>query len=233
VVGGLSVSHNARRSLRKHVGRARITKIYLIEGSLAGGETKPYALKFVQPIADYFAQTDHSGPIAHWGEVDGSPIVLTTRGHLLILTEGVHLEAIPNFVIVDERSGRSLARYYNSCTNLSFLSVRTGTVWDELGGRCIEVESGLKSRGSCTRPTMDACLGVPSRFKPATGMTLKRLRELARDIGSLDLQSNEPDGTFFGGDGWGVWPYRVPGTPFLVVYGYCGDCDDVPYDLKN
>lgn len=238
MVGGIVwVGKASQIHVRRQINRQTIRKTFLIEGSLNGGPTKPYALEFVQSLDDYFARMNNSGPVAHLGSFDGAPLIFTNRGTLLIETKSVHIEDPPNIVVIDDGRSQVLARYYDVCTNLSFLNTpRLKAIWDEGGSRCVSVLPGtgnfVPGNLQCARPPKDACDGLPVNFVPAP-TTLRQLETTIRDLQILDLQPSDSDGNFFGGNGWAVWSYRVPHSHFRVVYGYCGDCDDDPHDKQR
>jgi hypothetical protein len=215
--------------LRKQVGRATITKIYLVKGRLDGGPVKTFALKFVQELDDYFAHTDNSGAVAYQTRAQGRGdlVVLTDKGALRVLTKGLRIELIPNIVVVDEERWQVLARYYDECIDLSFL-LRTPpiVIWDEGRRRCVSLEpgkSGVTRAQKCERPKKNACKGVPSHFEPAAGVATEQLDATVRDWRILRLMASSRDG-HFGGSGWGIRAYRVAGSRYLVFRGFCNDC---------
>lgn len=215
--------------LRKVQGK-KVLKTFLVKGQLNDGGSRPYALTFSQSVGDYFAQTNRSGLIAYETASQGERHlkVRTNRGSLRILSN-FGIEPPPHIVVIDERSWHVIARFYSPCIDLSFL--RPGTpFWDQGRGVCISRSSGRQpiTKG-CTKPKrVDVCdpYTLPSEFVPATGTRLDSIDAAVRDLRALRLSANDAEGTYFGGSGWGVRAYRLTGTPYLVLRGLCGDCDE-------
>jgi hypothetical protein len=230
VVGGLVAVAKARQLLRTIRRGDTVTKVLLVSGSLNGGNAKPYALKFTLPTDDYFANTNHSGPVATLTNATDKPLVVTNRGTLLILTKGVQTEPIPNTVIIDERHWRVLARYYK-CIDFSLLAQTPTVIWDDGRQRCVAVrrKPGAKhqatSRG-CRSPAPAECGAIQTDLAPEI-VPLRRLEAAVRELRSLGLRVTDPYdiGLHFGGAGWLVLAFRVPHTHLIVIHGYCADCE--------
>jgi hypothetical protein len=232
-VGGLAWYGDASKApVQRKAKGDRVLKRFLVTGQLNGQPEKPYVLAFSQLRTDYFAQTDRSGPIAYEVASLGSPHleVRTNRGSLRILSK-FGIEPPPHIVVIDERSWLVVARYSSPCIDLSFLR-RTGPFWDEGRGVCVSRSTRQelpRSVSGCQKPKrVDACMPymMPSGFVPAKGTRLELIDENVRDFRTLRLSVNDPDGTYFGGSGWGIRAYRATGTPYLVLHGRCGDCDE-------
>ena len=232
-VGGLAWYGPASKvPVRRKVQDTKVLKTFLVTGQLNGGRAKPYALTFSQSVNDYFASTNRSGPVAYESASEGERHldVRTNRGSLRILSK-FGIEPPPNIVVIDERSWHVVARYFSPCIDLSFLE-RRAPFWDDGRGLCISPpgqRQSSRSVASCARPKrVTACerYTLPRGFVPATGTRLDLIDANVRDLRVLRLNTNNPDGTYFGGSGWGVRAYRVTGTPYLVLRGRCGDCDE-------
>ena len=217
----------ARSSIRRQVRGETMIKKFLISGKLNGGPPKPYTLTFSQPLSDYFASTNHSGPIAY--DPGHDLVVRTNRGRLRILSK-VQIEDPPNVVVIDERSWNVVARYYRPWIDLSFLR-RRAPFWDEGRNTCVSMPSqgrAVTFAGTCTKPKRVAYYNahsIPEGFERAVGTTTEKIDAAVRDLRTLRLQAMNTEGTGHGGQGWGVYAYRVTGTHILVLYGYCSDCD--------
>ncbi|NOT42580.1 MAG: hypothetical protein HOP13_19055 [Alphaproteobacteria bacterium] len=216
--------------LRREPRAKAVIKQFLVTGQLNGGRAKPYALTFSQLLTDYFAPTNRSGPIAYEIASRGERYlaVRTNRGSLRVLSN-FGIEPPPHIVVIDERSWDVIARYYSPCVDLSFLK-RAKQLWDEGRGLCVSLPGQRHpfAKG-CTKPTrVDTCspFTVPNWFVPAKGTRLESIDAAVRDFRTLRLNANDAEGTHFGGSGWGVRAYRVTGTPYLVLRGLCGDCDE-------
>lgn len=230
IVRGLWVESKAKSLIRTRTTSAGIEKTFFITGTLNGGESGRYALRFAQQRWDYFAATNHSGPIAQYGPPT-YPTVLTDKGSLRIETPEVRAERIPNLVIVDARHRRVLARQYSEtgddCLDLSFLTrKRVHGLWDDAGQRCVArplTEKGALPRGTgCVRPRKGDCW-IPRAFAPAP-MTIDQLNATVRDMRILGLWENAPGE--FGGSGWTVESYRPQNKDLIVIIGHCTDCGD-------
>ena len=232
-VGGLAWDgKGAAKSIRKRLIGDFVIKVFLISGRLNNGKPSPYALTFRQSLTDYFALTDRSGPVAYdvLSSNEGRMVIWTDRGWLHILTKGIGLEPPPNVVVIDEQRSEVLARYYDECIDLSFLNRRQPIIiWDEGRRRCVSLTPGkhrVVRSNTCERPKTTDCGGrpsVPSHFVPAAGFTIHELDRTIRDMRRLRLSPNNQSG-YFGGTGWGVRAYRIPGTSYLILRGSCGDC---------
>ncbi|MFM9863668.1 MAG: hypothetical protein ACKVRO_08675 [Micropepsaceae bacterium] len=207
----------------------RVIKSFLLTGVLNGGPPRPYALKFSQPLDDYFASTNRSGPIASVLNADDATIVRTDRGELRILSKFVR-EPIPNIVVVDNPSQAVVARYYSPCIDLSFLKRRT-PFWDDGRGRCVSVRRDGRATafaGTCAKPKEVAPVTCAYE-RMFSGFTAVRpvgeqIDAVARDMRPLGLYGFGDADMELGGGGWGVRTYRVEGTRFLVIWGRCKDC---------
>lgn len=214
--------------IQRTVQGKRVIKTFLLSGSLNGGPARPYALKFSQPLDDYFALTNRSGPIASVLNADSATIVRTDRGELRILSKFVR-EPIPNIVVIDNPTQKVVARYYSPCIDLSFLKRRT-PFWDEGRGRCVSVRrDGRPSAfaGTCAKPkeVAPATCAYERMFSGFTAVrtTEEQIDAVARDLRPLRLAAYN-ENMQFGGAGWGVRAYRLNGTRFLVIWGRCTDC---------
>ena len=215
--------------VQRTVQGKRVIKTFLLRGSLNGGPPRPYALKFSQPLDDYFAFTNRSGPIANVLNADDATIVRTDRGELRILSKFVR-EPIPNIVVVDNPSQRVVARYYSPCIDLSFLK-RGTSFWDDGRGRCVSFRRdgrATTSAGTCARPkevAPDACADerMPSGFTAVRPIG-EQVDAVARDMRPLRLYAFGEEDMELGGAGWAVRTYRVKGTRLLVIWGRCEDC---------
>jgi hypothetical protein len=232
-IGGLAWYGPASKiPIRRGVRGKRVVKTFLITGQLNGGRAKPYALTFSQSTGDYFAPTNRSGPVAYEAASQGEKhlVVRTNQGSLRILSN-FGIEPPPNIVVIDERSWEVIARYYSPCVDLSFLKRET-RFWDEGRGVCVSSpgrRQAITSAKGCTKPRrVNVCdpYTFPREFVPATGTRLDSIDAAVRDFRKLRLSANDPEGTYYGGHGWGVRAYRVAGTPYLVFRGRCGDCDE-------
>jgi hypothetical protein len=230
VVRGLWVKSNAKTLIQTRTTSSGIEKTFFITGSLNGGESRRYALRFTQQRWNYFAATNRSGPIAQYGPPT-DPIILTDQGSLQIQTPEIRAERIPNLVVVDARHGRVLARQYSEtgddCVDLSFLATKhIRAVWDDGGQRCVSrplTEKGTLPRSTgCMRPSKGDC-SIPNAFAPAP-MTINHLNATVRDMRTLGLWENAPGE--FGGSGWTVESYRPPDKNLIVIIGHCTDCGD-------
>ena len=226
LVAGLVWSEPASKAqIQREVRGKSVIKRFLVTGELVGGPAKPYALAFSQPLSDYFAPTNHSGPIAY--EPGDDLIVRTTLGRLRILSK-VQIEDPPNIIVIDDRSWEAVARYYRPWIDLSFLR-RRAPFWDEGRNICVSVPSRgrvVTFAGTCSKPKRVATYdsySIPKGFERA-GTTTEKIDAVARDLRTLRLQAMNAAGTGHGGEGWGVYVYRVPGTHLLVLYGHCTDC---------
>ena len=214
----------AGEGLRTEPGRKHVVKRFPVTGSLNDGKPKRYVLQFKQPVSDYFAFTDRSGPIAV-DRREADLTVLTTQGSLRI-SKGVSIEDPPNVVLIDARRWSVIARYYTPCLTLSFMK-RRDAIWDAGRKRCVSMRpNGDHSTfaGSCAKPTKCTPYELPKGLVPARDVRLEQVEESVRDLRDLRLSTNS--GGKFGGMGWGVEAYRAPGTPYIVLWGYCGDCDE-------
>ncbi len=230
IARGIWVTSKAEHIIRIRTTPAGIEKTFLVTGSLNGGKSRRYALRFVQRRSDYFAATPHSGPIAQYGPPT-ELTVLTQQGSLRIETPEVRAERIPNLVVVDARYRRVVARQYtdtgDDCPDLSFLTRRrTHGIWDDGGSRCVArplTENGALPKGTgCVRPRKGDC-SIPRTFAPEP-MTIDQLNATVRDMRTLRLWDNAPGE--FGGSGWTVESYQPPDTNLIVIIGHCSDCGD-------
>ncbi len=212
----------AKAPVRKRIDGKRVIKTLLLTGSLNGGPPKPYALRFSQPLSDYFALTARSGRIAFMLNAEGKTIVRTNKGDLHILSK-FRVEPVPNVVVIDSRTWNVVARYYSTCLDLTFLK-RASRIWDEGRGRCVSLGGRTDPLATgCAKPKKETCTleRVPNGFQRAT-IPAEKIAAL-RDIRQLGLDTY--DGGFeYGGKGWGVYVYRVKGTRLLVLSGACTDC---------
>jgi hypothetical protein len=227
LVAGLVWSEPASKAqIQRQVRGRSVIKRFLVTGELDGGPAKPYALTFSQPLSDYFSPTDHSGPIAYEPGADDLT-VRTNRGRLRVLSK-VQVEEPPNIVVIDERSWEVVARYYRPWIDLSFLR-RRAPFWDEGRNTCISMPSrggAVTFAGICTKPKRVATYSshsIPKGFERA-GSTTEKIEAAVRDLRTLQLQAADAAGSHHGGQGWGVYVYRVKSTHLLVLYGYCTDC---------
>jgi len=212
----------AGAGLRTAPNRRYVVKRFPVTGALNGGETKRYVLEFMQPVTDYFAFTDHSGPIAV-DRREAGLVVLTTQGPLRI-TQGARIEDAPNIVVIDERRWHVIARYYTPCLTLALVK-RRDAIWDAGRKRCVSMRPGSDHAtfaGSCAKPTKCIPYELPKGLVPAHDVRLEQIDTSVRDLRDLGLSTNSPGK--FGGGGWGVDAYRAPGTPYIVLWGYCSDC---------
>jgi hypothetical protein len=230
IVRGLWVESKAKSLIRTRTTSAGVEKTFFITGALNGGESRRYALRFTQQRWDYFAATNHSGPIAQYGPPTDLT-VLTDQGSLRIETPELRADRIPNLVVVDARHWRVLARQYtetgDDCPDLSFLTrKRTRGLWDDGGQRCVArplTEKGALTKGTgCVRPRKGDC-SIPRTFAPAP-MTIDQLNATVRDMRILRLWENTTGE--FGGSGWTVESYRPPDKNLVVIIGHCTDCGD-------
>ena len=232
-VGGLAWYGLASKApIRRKVSNGTVIKQFQIVGRLNGGTAKRYALTFSQSADDYFASTNHSGVIAYETASRGDQhlVIRTNRGSLHVLSN-FGIEPAPHVVVVDERSWTVLARYSSPCVDLSFLSANA-PFWDEGRGVCVAPAAQphqSTSATTCKKPKrLEVCAPYqpPASFVPATGTRLESIDTAIRDFRTLRLNANNPEGTYYGGSGWSVRAYRVTGTPYLVLRGLCGDCDE-------
>jgi hypothetical protein len=212
----------AKAPVRKRIDGKRVIKTFLLTGSLNGGPPKPYALRFSQPLSDYFALTARSGLIAFMLNGEGKTIVRTNKGDLHILSK-FKVERVPNVVVIDSRSWNAVARYYSTCLDLTFLS-RASRIWDEGRGRCVSLDGRTDTLATdCARPKKGTCsLGRVPRGFERTSIPYEKIAAL-RDMRRLGLATFN-GGFEYGGSGWGVYVYRVKGRRLLVLSGDCSDC---------
>lgn len=227
VLGLAWVGSAATAPIQRTLQGKRVIKTFLLTGSLNEGPQKPYAIRFSQPLDDYFALTNRGGPIAFISYEPSNRVVLTDRGELRILSK-FSLEPTPNIVVIDKPTNAVVARYYSRCVDLSFLK-RRSSFWDEGRGKCVSIRRDGRTvtfAGNCTKPkTIDACdsdYGIPRGFT-AVRVSAEQIETAARDMRPLQLGPYD-DGMKLGGGGWGVSAYRVEGTRFLVIKGECTDC---------
>lgn len=194
-----------------------------ILGRLNDGPMRRYSLNFKQPVTDYFARTNHSGPLAYqYGSLGKEHLVVyTNQGALEIRTKEVGLEGPPSLAIIDRRNRRVLARYYDRCINPAILSTPAGkTIWDEVRRVCVSTVTGrVAPPNTCTRQKSNGCrIEVPATFTPEP-MPLADLYAMLRDLQALELAPISHAIASFGGtSGWGVTVAKVPGKPLLIVH---------------
>lgn len=200
-----------------------VQKQFLVSARLNDGPIRRYSLNFKQPVSDYFARTNHSGPIAYQYSSLGHEhlVVYTNQGALEIRTKEVGLEGPPSLAVVDQRSRRVLARYYDRCINPAILSTAAGkTFWDEARSVCVSTVTGrVAPPNTCTRQKSNGCrIEVPTTFTPEP-MPLADLHAMLRDLQALELAPISHATASFGGtSGWGVTIAKVPGKPLLIVH---------------
>ncbi|MCE9521195.1 MAG: hypothetical protein K8S25_02035 [Alphaproteobacteria bacterium] len=214
-----------KKAIRRQIGRTTITKTFLVTGRLAGGKPAPYAVKFTQPLSDYFAHTDHTGPVAHvWTE--DQAVLLTTRGRLKISTRDIGVESWPGFTIIDRKRWQAIARYYDNCIDLSILNrPNLTTLRDDVRAQCISLADGKAIPGekSCPRPQKAECNRIPENFQPFE-LTVEQLYTAVRELRQIRLTRDENEKSQFGGSGNGVSVFSVPNTKYLVVHAFCDEC---------
>lgn len=223
VVWGLAWDGPASKApVQKRTVGKRVIKTLLLKGSLNGGPPRPYALKFSQPLSDYFALTTRSGPIAFMLNAEDKTIVRTNKGDLHILSKFKE-EPVPNVVVIDRPTKSVVARYYSTCLDLTFLR-RASRIWDEGRGRCVTLDGRSAPLASnCAKPKKQTCTlkQVPKGFERAS-IPPDDIAAL-RDMRQLGLATYN-GGIEYGGRGWGVDVFRVKGTKLLVLSGECTDC---------